>query len=92
MRIEFNHGNYSINAYRKNYKSSIKNKTRKSISDTIEISDNALKMLSNKDVTRSEKISEIANKIVEKKYKINTTEIVNKMIRDAYFNSSSGRE
>lgn len=90
MKIEFNPGNYQINPYRKNYNKSV---NRKKISnDTVEISDDALKMLSNKDEIRNQKISQLKNEISENKYQINTERIVDKMVRNAYLNFSSKKE
>ena len=80
MKIEFNPGNYSINAY----KNIQRNTIRKSINinDTVEISEDALKMLSNEDDVRSEKIANIKDKIAKGTYEVNTARIADKMIKN----------
>ena len=83
MRIEFNPGNYSINAYKNVQRNTIKRNVN--INDTLEISEDALKMLSDENEIRNEKIMSIKEKIEKGTYEVNTAQIVDKMIKNVIF-------
>lgn len=80
MKINGITNNYSINSYKNYSKPSIGN-TRSS-TDTVEISTEAFNLLNGNIEIRNDKISNVLNKIADGCYYINTTDVVDKMIKN----------
>jgi len=80
MKINGVTNNYSVNPYN-NYKKPSVDKSEKSV-DTVEISEEALNLLSDSSELRDEKITSIKNQIAEGSYYINSTDVVDKMMKN----------
>ena len=90
MKIEFNPGIYSINAYKNIQRNTIKRNIH--INDRVEISEAALKMLSDKDELRSKKIANIKDKIDKGQYEVNAADIADRIIKNISLKYTSKKE
>jgi len=80
MKIDGVTNNYAINPY-KNYNKASVDKAKES-TDTLEISEEAMNLLSEGSEVRNEKIESIKNQIAEGSYHRNSTDVVDKMIQN----------
>ena len=80
MKVNGITNNYSVNPY-KNYKTTSVDKSE-STKDTVEISKEAMNLLSDNSEIRSDKIANIKNRIAEGSYYIHSTDVVDKMLQN----------